>query len=103
MWATLAAAWLAATHSRLGPANGIAHLASDRSIRPALATLAAAALAVAFVGFVVVMVAIRRNRLDAARPRYRLPRGVDRDLRIALGAFTSIIFLLRDVTFDPPA
>ena len=101
VWATVAAAWLAAAHSRLvhtlGDADAPAPLVS-----PVVAAFGAAALAVSFVGMAVVVTALRADRLDALDLTTAFLAASAAILGTGVLVVTLFVFLLRGLSLDPP-
>ena len=102
VWATVAAAWLAAAHARL-----VRTRADDDApaplVSPVVAAFGAAALAVSFVGMAVVVTALRADRLDALDLTTAFLAASAAILGTSVLVVTVFVFLLRGLSLDPPA
>jgi membrane-associated phospholipid phosphatase len=100
VWATVTAAWLAATRARLVRRQG-SSTAAPPLLSPVLAAFGAAALAVAFIGMATVAVAVRSDRLDALDLDTAYLAASAAIFGTAVLVVTTFVFLLRGLTLDP--
>jgi len=100
VWATVTAAWLAATRARLVRRQG-SSTAAPPMLSPVLAAFGAAALAVSFIGMATVAVAVRSDRLDALDLNTAYLAASAAILGTAVLVVTTLVFLLRGLTLDP--